>query len=246
MDEYREAIRISENYAEPHCNLGQLLRREGQFREALAELRRGHELGSRRPDWRYPSLQWVRQCERLVELDGKLPGILDGTTRPVGPDERIEWARLCSLKRLNLAAVRLYEDAFAEDAKLANDLDTGHRYNAACAAALAGSAQGKDADQLDDKARVRLRRQALDWLRADLDAWGRRLVQEPDKARPVIARVMPHWLVDSDFAGVRGPEAVAKLPEAERPAWQELWGDVAKTLDMARGERASEKTSDAK
>jgi hypothetical protein len=39
-----------------------------------------------------------------------------------------------------------------------------------------------------------------------------------------------HWLEDTDFAGVRGPEALAKLPEMEREPWQKLWDDVAKTL----------------
>ena len=33
------------------------------------------------------------------------------------------------------------------------------------------------------------------------------------------------WQQDADFAGVRG-EALAKLPEAERKAWQQLWADV--------------------
>jgi hypothetical protein len=46
---------------------------------------------------------------------------------------------------------------------------------------------------------------------------------------------MRRWLADPDFAGVRGPEALARLPEAERPAWQQLWADVAATLAAARG-----------
>jgi len=32
---------------------------------------------------------------------------------------------------------------------------------------------------------------------------------------------------DRDFAGVRGDEALAKLPEAERHEWRKLWQDVA-------------------
>src|SRR5437763_2953473 len=47
---------------------------------------------------------------------------------------------------------------------LAADPRTSVHYNAACAAALAGCGQGKDADQSDEKERGRLRRQALDWL----------------------------------------------------------------------------------
>jgi hypothetical protein len=45
---------------------------------------------------------------------------------------------------------------------------------------------------------------------------------------------MQHWLRDGDFNGVRGPEALAKLPEAERAGWQKLWADVAATLARAQ------------
>ena len=53
------------------------MRRMGLFSEALAELRRGHELGSQTPGWRYPSDRWVRECERLVELERLLPAVLN-------------------------------------------------------------------------------------------------------------------------------------------------------------------------
>jgi hypothetical protein len=46
---------------------------------------------------------------------------------------------------------------------------------------------------------------------------------------------MQTWLEDPDFAGVRGPEAPARLPEAERQAWQQLWADIADTLARAEG-----------
>ncbi len=39
--------------------------------------------------------------------------------------------------------------------------------------------------------------------------------------------MMQHWQQDKDFAGVRGPKALARLPEAERHEWQKLWQDVA-------------------
>jgi hypothetical protein len=44
---------------------------------------------------------------------------------------------------------------------------------------------------------------------------------------------------------VRG-EALAKLPEAERQAWRQLWADVADTLVQARGPAARAKKSDRK
>jgi serine/threonine-protein kinase len=232
--------------AEAHCNLGLVLRQKGEVREALKELRIGHELGSKLPGWSNPSAEWVRQCERLVELDEKLPGLLDGKVKPASPAEQIEVANLCLLKRLNAAAARFFGEAFTAEPKMAEEPRTMQRYNAACAAALAGCGQGKDADKLDDKKRARLRSQALDWLRADLDAWGQLLNKESDKIRPLLVQQMQHWLADPDFSGVRGPEALAKLPEVERQAWQKLWKDISDMLIRTQEKAAPEKKSGAK
>jgi tetratricopeptide (TPR) repeat protein len=63
---FRRATALNPDSAEAHCNLGHALREVGHLEAALAELRRGHELGSRRPGWPYPSAQWVKDCERLT------------------------------------------------------------------------------------------------------------------------------------------------------------------------------------
>jgi hypothetical protein len=185
----------------------------------------------------------VRHCERLAELDDRLPDLLAGKTTPASADERVELAALCAVKRLHRAAARFYAEAFAAQRPLEDDLGAGHRYNAACAAALAGSGQG--ADKPDGPERARLRGQAVGWLRADLEAWGRLLEKEPGKA-PLAAQTLQHWLADTDFAGLRGPEALAKLPEAERRPWQQLWDGVADALARARGKTAPERKSGAK
>jgi tetratricopeptide (TPR) repeat protein len=230
---FEKAIAIEPGFAEAHCNLGHVLRRKGEFRQALKELRCGHELGSKNPAWRYPSAQWVQQCERLVDLDGRLPDYLEGKAPPASPTERIELAGICSLRRLHRAAARFYEDAFAAQPGLANSLGAGHRYNAACAAALAGCGEGEDAKSLGDKEGARLRRQALDWLQADLAAWRRLLEKEPAKAGPAVRQQMQHWQDDADFVGVRGVEALGRLPAAERPDWQKLWQEVQELRQRA-------------
>jgi hypothetical protein len=174
-------------------------------------------------------------------------GTLEDTTKPVGPDERIGMAVLLYFKGLNRAAARCYEEAFAADPKLANDLSASHRYNAACAAALSGTDQGTDADTLDGKERAHLRHQALDWLRADLEAWRRLLDKGPDNDRRIrIEKRMRLWLADTDLSGVRGAAALARLPEAERPAWQKLWDDVADTLACVQTKTTPEKKSGSK
>jgi tetratricopeptide (TPR) repeat protein len=143
--EYREAIRLKKDGALAHCNLGRVLEQKGEFNEALIYRRRGHELGSKNPHWPYPSAQCVRNCERLVELDGKLSAILRGQKQPADTAERLALARLCVMpcKKRYVVAERYFRKVFEKEPKLLDDLDAGHRYNAACAAAQAGCGQAR-------------------------------------------------------------------------------------------------------
>src|SRR5262249_52291253 len=135
---YRRAIELKPDLPEAHCNLGRVLQRQGEFTQALAALQRGHELGSRRPGWPYSSARWVEECRRLGELEARLPAVLWGDAPLADAAEQNEFARLCFYKRLNVASARLRAEAFTADAKLAEDRQSGNRYEAACAAALAG------------------------------------------------------------------------------------------------------------
>jgi hypothetical protein len=174
--------------------------------------------------------------KELGRLDDRLSAVLEGKAQPKDAAERLVFAQLCQLNRKRYAAAeRFYEEFFAAQPALADDLSSGRRYNAACAAALAGCGQGQDATDLDDKERARLRKQALDWLHVDLGAWRRLLEKGPDKARPAVAKTMQHWLADPDFAGVRGDAALAKLPEVEHPPWQKLWAEVESLRSNAAG-----------
>jgi serine/threonine protein kinase/Flp pilus assembly protein TadD len=236
---FRHAIQHKEDYAEAHCNLGHVLRRKGQFQEAAQEFRRGHELGSPRPGWRYPSEDWLREAERLAHLQARLSAVLMGKDKPTNAAEALGFAQVCGLaEKRYAAAVRFYAEAFAGQQELAANQQAGHRYDAACAAALASCGQGKDAADLTAMERARLRGKALDWLRADLAACNRLLETDSEKARPVIASKMRHWLQDPDFNGVRGSVALAKLTEVQRSAWQELWADVANTVARAQAKTA--------
>jgi serine/threonine-protein kinase len=228
---YREATRLKADDPEAHMNLGLALRDQGRFGEALASLRKGHELGSRRPGW--PSARsaaaFIRQVERLVELDRDLPAFLSGQRQPSGPEAQLELASLCGhrAKPLHAAAARFFAGAFAGNGALADDLSASHRYNAACAAALAGCRRGEDEPKPDDQERARLRQQALRWLRADLAAWARLSEKSAPEAHQEVRRTLRHWQADPDLAGVRDKGELARLPQAARAAWRVLWADVA-------------------
>jgi hypothetical protein len=111
---------------------------------------------------------------------------------------------------------------------------------------MAGCGAGEDAAHLSDGDRAALRKQARTWLQADLDAWRGLLDKGPEKARPAAAQQMRNWLSDPELNSVRDPNALSKLPEAERQEWQKFWSDVADTLAKVRGKTAPEETSDMK
>jgi tetratricopeptide (TPR) repeat protein/serine/threonine protein kinase len=235
MAELQKAIDLDPKLGVAHGVLGEVLLAQGHFAEARAATLRSLELLPQHGPGRGIASQQLQKCERLIALDGKLPPILSGKEQPADAGQWAEYARVCEKKRLYAATARLYREAIAAKPDLVASPLNGVRYNAACAAALAGWGQGKDAAGLDAKERGRLRLWALDWLKRELQDWQRLLEQEPAKAGPIAGKRMRHWLQDADFSGVRGTEALAKLPEGERRKWQQLWADVAATLARSQG-----------
>jgi hypothetical protein len=137
-------------------------------------------------------------------------------------------------EKLYAAAARCYKEAFtAEPSKALPWRNNFHRYNAACAAALAGCGQGKDAAELDDKEKKGLRDQALAWLRADLDYFDKQPRAGHLPGVLLLIERLAHTQKDPDFKGVR--DSLATLPESEQGAWRKLWADTAQLLKQARG-----------
>jgi eukaryotic-like serine/threonine-protein kinase len=236
---YKKAIALDPKHAEAHCNLGQAFRTQGRFAEALAAVQRGHELGTKRPGWPYPSAEWVRQAENMAAMESKLPAFRRGEFQPKDATERLGLAGVCQAKKLHSAAMQLYAEAFAADAKLADDLKAGHRYDAACFAARAAAGQVENPAKLDDKERTRLRQQALDWLRADLALRRKQLETGKPADRAVVHQALRHWQKDTDLAGIRDVAVLAKLPAEECAACERLWADVAalvKKVDERAGQ----------
>ena len=127
----------------------------------------------------------------------------------------------------------MFEQAFAGDGQLAEDLKAANRYAAACAAARAGTGAGKHAAKLNAKERARHRRQGLAWLRADLELWTKELDKDTAPDRRLVQAQMQHWQRNPDLAGIREVAALAKLPPAEKKACEKLWADVTALLQKA-------------
>jgi serine/threonine-protein kinase len=196
--------------------------------------RKGHELGTRQPGWRYPSAQWVAGAERLAALAARLPALLKGEDRPRDLAERLALAQMCYDAKRHATAARFWAEALAAEPKLGDDRAAQHRYNAACAAALAGAGQGTDDPRPDDTARAELRGRARDWLKAELAAWAKVLDAGDAQARPSAQKTLQDWRAAAALAGVRDADALAKLSEAERSAWRSFWTEVDALLARSR------------
>jgi tetratricopeptide (TPR) repeat protein len=232
---YKEALRLKLHKAECHCNLGLTLRREGQFAAALEQLRIGHDLGSRRADWHYPSAQWVRDTQREAALDSRLPAFLSGQAKPADAEEQLTLAYICKrpARALYAASVRFYVAALAARSSIPEERKMLCHYDAACAAVLAASGTAKDTAQADERQRRHWREHARQWLHLALAHWASQLENGSPSSRLQIANRLRHWQLDPDLVGVRNSAALAHLPKDERVAWPRLWADVARTLRRA-------------
>jgi tetratricopeptide (TPR) repeat protein len=229
LPSFRAAVELKSDNAQYWAVLGLTLQKEGDIADALKALEKSRNL-LRPDDPNRRTMQLsVDRCNQLIELDRKLAEILKGAAKPEGAAERVELAQVCVAKKLYGAAARFYQEAFADEPRMAEDLRAGRRYEAARAASRAGGGQGKDDPAPDEEARARWRKQALDWLKADLALWGRLVQDGQPAARDAAGQKLAQWQGDLALAGLRG-DAIAKLPDAEREAWQKFWADVGELL----------------
>jgi tetratricopeptide (TPR) repeat protein len=251
----RGALELDPKLPTAHIALGQALLRLGRFAEARSVTRSALDLlpnGDPLHALIGPQLQ---ECERLLRLDQLLPRVLHPAPRvsdawwvpaddrgnpapatcpeadPLDASVRADLAQFCAQhQQLPAAAVSFFAEAFAEQPSLAEDLQRQYRYGAACAAVRAAAGRGKDAGGLTDDERARLRQQALNWLRADLTAYGLLAEEGTPPARAAVATRLLHWQQDADLDAVRDTTALARLPAVERTPWRQLWDDAAQLL----------------
>ena len=230
----REAIRLKPDYPQARARLGFALHTQGELAQAIAELRKAREMAKADPGLILKIEAELAVAEGQADMAAQIPALLHGEDQPKNAAELLEFGFLSyTLKRYSGAA-RLMMKAFQADPKLADETQAHHRYNAACAAALAGCGQGKDEPPLDEAAKTRWRKQAIDWLKADLVVWTRQVEAGPPQARQLAAQILQQWKADTDLAGIRERTALGKLPEDEQNACRSLWAEVEVVLKNAQ------------
>jgi serine/threonine-protein kinase len=219
---FRKAIELEPGLILAHSGLAMALYRQGQFTEAEASTRRVLDLLPSDNPGRAAMAEVIQLCRHGRELEQTMPELLAIPQWSGSAAKALEYARVAYQTRRFAVSAALYARAFALGGHLVDGVGRAHRYNAACAAVLAGCGQTVDT-ALTTSERQRWRRQALTWLRADLGAWRRVLPGSP----ALVVEKLRHWQSDPDLAGLREPEALKRLPEEERAAGARLWADVA-------------------
>jgi serine/threonine-protein kinase len=223
---YRQAVACKPDYAEAFNNLGNALTALRRFAEAETAFRQALLLRPRYARAAF-NLAWLlEEQKRMDEAEVAYRQAIE--SNPGYFEARCNLAEILARQRRHAAAARLSQEAFVRNPGRADNLATGDRYRAATAAARAGCGLGVEA--LADRERVVWRKQALSWLRADL---ARRVAQadsgDPRQLRDVRGN-LPFWKRDDNLACVRDPQALARLPQAERLAWQRFWAEVEALL----------------
>jgi len=232
--EFRKAQRLNPDYADAHCGLSLILYQLGDYAGAAAELREGHTVRCRRAGRPFYVTDLIASADRMAAKASRLPAIIQGTDRPKDVEERLFFADTAYKGKLYAAAATLWNDALSAQPDLGENRKTQHRYNAACAAALAAAGKGEDEPPLGENARTKLRRQAVELLKTELDSWAKVLKSSRPEDRVTAAFHLEHWREDADLDSLRGPDFAAKLPECERAELRELWARVDSLLSKAK------------
>jgi serine/threonine-protein kinase len=213
------AIALDRKLVQAQAGVGLAYLRMGKLTEAIQATRRALDLLPPTNPLRKVVSQQLQECERLQRLELYLDAFLRGASQPRDNAERLEVAQLCRYQKRYRAAVRFYVAAFAAEP----NRNLPFRVTAARAAALAAAGKGVDAPT-EEAERSRLRRQSLDWLRAELSVWSK-LAEKAANPLP-IQQALYTWKCHVDLASVRDADALERLPEAERSVWRQLWADV--------------------
>jgi tetratricopeptide (TPR) repeat protein/tRNA A-37 threonylcarbamoyl transferase component Bud32/ribosomal protein S27E len=227
---YQEVLRLDPKAVYAHSSLAGALSDMGDLDGAVAQFQEALRLDPKDTS----ASSNLARVMRMRDLLPRLTNVLTGKDKPKDPGETYGFALLCAQPFQNRPAdaVRLFAEAFAADVKLAEDLKSGNRYDAACYAAHEGSEQSKD-DAVQE-ARARLRERALGWLRADLALLRRQAGTDESALRKEAAATLASWLLEMRLAAVRpGPNQVP-MSRTERAAWDLLWSEVKETLALAR------------
>ena len=250
----QESAALLPNRAGPRLVLAMAQFRSGcpaEARRTLAAAVRAYNWMGAQADYFMAWVNHVLRREAEAMILPNLPAFLRGEYEPRDNDERLALVGICQSQGRYQAAARLYAAAFTADPDLADTLTTECRYRsteeepdygrvesvntearylAARCAALAGCGLGRDGAGLSRAERARWRKQARAWLRADLALWGKTLDSGSEQDLALAKRMLTHWQVEPDLAGIRDLKALDEASAEDSNECFALWDEVGAVL----------------
>jgi tetratricopeptide (TPR) repeat protein len=234
--EYQAGLELNAHSPPAYIGLAKALVEKGQLAEATALLKDALA-PTRIPDSNKQKRAVQLQYNEYVSwarLDERLRPILISEERVNGPEEQVELGRMCLFyKHMYMNAGVFFAEAFGNRPELVGDLRNTNRFDAACAAALAGTGQGEDVAALQERDKQVWRERARHWLEEDLAQWSKLAASDNAADRALTRAAMFRWKQERYLAGIRNKDALLRLPEGERPVFQKLWDDVDVVLKRA-------------
>jgi tetratricopeptide (TPR) repeat protein len=225
---FRDEVGRAPADAYAHWNLGRALQADGDPDGALGCFRTAAELGPTEGAFHVSTARALRQ---KGDLDGAVEAyrLAAARARPRLWSHTHGLSQVLVLQRKYPEAVRTQERMMADFPAVARTAGTGIRFDAACAAVLAGTAGGIDPYPPD--AWPALRRKALDWLREDLPRWRSEVALNPGQYRRAVNARLRQMLAEPNLARVRHPFLLAGLPPGEAGEWLAFWAEVRRFRD---------------
>jgi serine/threonine-protein kinase len=222
------AVQLNPKSPAAHSVLATALEESGDLEQARRELQQALALETssnyvhRKQD--------LDRCEALLKAEPALPDMVAGKTTPRDGMEALRFGKLARLRGQYAAATRLYEQALAQNSKMAAKLGHNDWLAFARTAARAGAGKGHEPPPESERAKYRVK--TLTWLRRYLELHERDLDTDSPRSRYGVQQGVRLLLQHNDLALVR-PGAVEQLPAAERSEWQSFWDDVTRLVQRA-------------
>lgn len=232
----QEAVRIEPTSGDAHLVLSQANLEQGRFAEAMTTSRRATELLPQKSKQHAYALRVIGICEQMIALEKRLPAILKEEAEPANAMEYFQFADLLTRMRRYDLASRLCVEGLAASPEMAADLVQNNRYKAAGCAALAGYETEKSDVPPDERARWR--KQAREWLLADIAGWYKQLEQNDPSIRGVALARFQSWRTNRNLASIRDADCLSTLSSAEWADCLAIWKKVDALLDRIGGPKA--------
>ncbi|HSQ56780.1 MAG TPA: hypothetical protein VLM40_13650, partial [Gemmata sp.] len=189
----------------------------GDHREALVQIRKARDLATLDYPGTIVLQNQLKELEAEARWENKLPAVLRGELKLQTSQEFAELASYCATFEKKYAlATRFVIEGLKANPKFLNLRGHGTQY--ASWAVQAGFGRGADGAEISPQQREEFRRMALEWM----------------KSFRVDKDLGLHFTAGREFAPVRDPKELARLPAAERAEWEKLWLSIVPPRPAAK------------